>query len=64
MKIEASKHKISCIVPNMNYCMDNAAMIGYIAEKKIEENKNNFSNFDFIVVANALRSKKNKIKIN
>ena len=58
MTSQAAKNNINCIVPNMSYCMDNAAMIGYIAEKKLEDNPNNFNNFDFIVSANALRSKR------
>jgi len=58
MKTHAEKYKINCIVPDMNYCMDNAAMIGYIAEKKAEGDMDNFNKFDFVVSANALRNKK------
>ena len=55
---ETERYKINCIVPNMSYCMDNAAMIGYIAEKKLEDKRTNYNKFDFIVSANALRSMK------
>jgi N6-L-threonylcarbamoyladenine synthase len=60
MAESASKNNITCIAPAMNYCIDNAAMIGYIAEKKLLDNPQNFFNFVFTVSANALRSK-NKI---
>ena len=56
MEIEAKKHNICAYAPNMSFCMDNAAMIGFIAEKKFLEDKNNFYKLDFTVSANALRS--------
>lgn len=59
MKDEAAKHGIAAFAPEMDYCMDNAAMIGFIAEKKINENPDKaFTQLDFKVSANALRSRK------
>jgi N6-L-threonylcarbamoyladenine synthase len=54
----AAKYNIDCIAPDMDYCMDNAAMIGYIAEKKYQDNPDAFKYLDFVVSANALRSRK------
>jgi len=60
MELQAKKHNIRSIAPAMSYCIDNAAMIGYIAEKKFVYNSSstNFNRFDFTVSANALRAKK------
>jgi len=58
MKDDASKYGIVASAPEMAYCMDNAAMIGFIAEKRIIEcGFDKFRNLDFVVSANALRSK-------
>ncbi|MDQ1266645.1 MAG: tRNA N6-adenosine threonylcarbamoyltransferase [Bacteroidota bacterium] len=54
----ASLHGIKVTAPQMTYCMDNAAMIGYIAEKKlIEGGSESFTDLSFIVNPTALRSK-------
>ena len=62
MELKSAEYKIQTIAPALAYCMDNAAMIGYIAEKKYNESiKNNqillFKKFDFTVSANALRAR-------
>ena len=56
----AEKNNIKFIAPSMKYCIDNAAMIGYIAEKKFNENPQSFYNYKFTVSANSLRSKVKK----
>lgn len=59
----ALKHKIKTVAPDMIYCMDNAAMIGFIAQKKyIEAGDNSFRDLDFIVNPTALRAKRLKKK--
>ncbi|MCL2039541.1 MAG: tRNA (adenosine(37)-N6)-threonylcarbamoyltransferase complex transferase subunit TsaD [Bacteroidetes bacterium] len=50
----SNKHNISCIIPKMGYCIDNAAMIGYIAEMKYSTN-NNFYKLDFTVSPNNMK---------
>ncbi|MDR0926645.1 MAG: tRNA (adenosine(37)-N6)-threonylcarbamoyltransferase complex transferase subunit TsaD [Ignavibacteria bacterium] len=55
MASESARYGIACIAPSMGYCMDNAAMIGYIAEKKFNDSPNIFNHFDYTVSANALR---------
>lgn len=53
-----SAHKIKVVTPDMSYCMDNAAMIGFIAEKKFRESEHKgFESLGFVVSANALRAK-------
>lgn len=37
LRADAKIEKIEVFIPDFQYCMDNAAMIGFIAEKKIEE---------------------------
>jgi len=55
----ATKKKIRTVLPDMDYCMDNAAMIGFIAEKKYSELDNSHHrNFTFTVNATALRAGK------
>ncbi len=62
LTIEANKHQIASILPDMDYCMDNAAMIGFIAGKKfIEKEPVFFRNLTFTVNATALRAKTVKI---
>ena len=58
LESEANKINISIVAPALNYCMDNAAMIGFIAEKKLSDiNSNNlYHNLMFTVSANALRA--------
>jgi N6-L-threonylcarbamoyladenine synthase len=56
---EAAKHNIQSIAPMMSYCMDNAAMIGYIASQKLRESgPEPFFDLSFKVNSNALRAKK------
>ena len=55
----AGKKGLKVTAPQMSYCMDNAAMIGYIASKKLEEaGKEPFYNLEFTVNATALRAKR------
>ncbi len=59
MKMNAEEIGIATYAPEMGYCMDNAAMIGFIAEKKLlEKGPQYFYKLDFRVSANALRSRK------
>ncbi|HOK15363.1 MAG TPA: carbamoyltransferase N-terminal domain-containing protein, partial [Candidatus Kapabacteria bacterium] len=59
MKMKAAQKGIATFAPEMGYCMDNAAMIGFIAEKKLlEKGRDCFYKLDFRVSANALRSRK------
>jgi N6-L-threonylcarbamoyladenine synthase len=63
MTEEAAKFNIKTVAPDMLYCMDNAAMIGFIAQKKYEENgSSGFDDLDFIVNPTALRAKTKKTK--
>ncbi len=56
----AGKYAIKSIAPGMAYCMDNAAMIGFLAEQKLQEaGKEAFRNLEFTVSAKPLRAKKN-----
>jgi len=58
MTTELEKLGIKAIFPNIKLSMDNAAMIGFLAEKKIEElGTNSFRDFTFVANANALRAK-------
>ncbi len=59
MAAKASIEYINVIAPELQYCMDNAAMIGFIAEKKLEENDiKDYSDLTFRVNPNALRAKR------
>lgn len=59
MKQAGNKIGMNVIAPEMSYCMDNAAMIGYIAEKKLESlGQNAFHNLNFTVNSTALRAKR------
>ncbi len=63
MSTEAAKFNIKTVAPDMIYCMDNAAMIGFIAQKKYQEaGKNTFTDLDFVVNPTALRAKRLKKK--
>jgi N6-L-threonylcarbamoyladenine synthase len=56
---EANKRRMKVIAPDMAYCMDNAAMIGFLAEKKIESGLNDkFRDLTYRVSSNALRAKR------
>lgn len=55
----AKSKRIEVIAPEFNFCMDNAAMIGFIAEKKLSNlNILDFMNLSFRVKASALRASK------
>lgn len=56
LKEEAAKYSINLIAPDMMYCVDNAAMIGFIGEKKFMENPEKYSNLKFTVSSNSLRA--------
>ncbi|MFC2131035.1 tRNA (adenosine(37)-N6)-threonylcarbamoyltransferase complex transferase subunit TsaD [Bacteroidota bacterium] len=60
----ASEFDIQIVAPDLSYCMDNAAMIGFLAEKRlIENNTEEYKNLKFRVNALALRAKReNKTK--
>lgn len=59
LQLKAEKHNLRTFAPEMSFCMDNAAMIGFLAEKKINEcGIDYFNKLDFTVSANSLRSKK------
>jgi tRNA A37 threonylcarbamoyltransferase TsaD len=65
-KINGKKNNIKIVMPDLSYCMDNAAMIGLVAEMKYRNcDINLFKNLDFRVDARALRinNKKNSNKI-
>ncbi len=46
------------VLPEMEYCIDNAAMIGFLASKKLEHNKelNNYFNLEFRVSSRPSRA--------
>lgn len=57
MSEHSAKYNIKTITPNMEYCLDNAAMIGNIADKKISEsNKQNYFDLTFTVNPSSLRA--------
>lgn len=61
MQKEADKNKIKFAAPNMGYCMDNAAMIGFIAEKKYKESNSEYPrDLKFTVSSNAIRAARPK----
>jgi N6-L-threonylcarbamoyladenine synthase len=63
MREAAEKYEMGMIAPEMNVCMDNAAMIGFIAEKKFAEaDEQQFRNLTFTVDPSALRSPRKKKK--
>ncbi|MFP4545004.1 MAG: tRNA (adenosine(37)-N6)-threonylcarbamoyltransferase complex transferase subunit TsaD [Candidatus Kapaibacterium sp.] len=63
MTEKAGKEGIKVITPDMKYCVDNAAMIGYIAERKLESlGPDRFRGLTFRVNATALRAPKRKRK--
>lgn len=54
---EYKKEQYQIIIPDMEYCLDNAAMIGNIALNKFKySNKNEYMNLDFTVNSNAIRA--------
>lgn len=57
----ASDLGIKFIAPDLMFCMDNAAMIAFIAEKKLlNTNINKFKDLTFVVNSSALRAKSEK----
>ena len=59
MSVASMAHRLKFIAPQLSYCMDNAAMIGFLAEKKLmESGTENFENLTFTVNATALRAKR------
>jgi len=59
METKSAKYGIKSYAPEMAYCMDNAAMIGFLAEQKlIESGKDSFFDLGFVVNARALRARK------
>ena len=54
---KANKQSIRVILPNMEYCIDNAAMIGFVAGKKLAESgAEQFSDLTFTASPNAIRA--------
>lgn len=49
---------VNFVAPRMDYCIDNAAMIGFVALKKLDENPDGYSSLSFQVHSNALRQSK------
>ncbi len=64
MNKAASKYRnFTVITPELDLCMDNAAMIGFIAEKKLlSADMESFRDLTFTVSANAIRAPKLKRK--
>ncbi len=54
-ELESKGYKI--VLPKMEYCIDNAAMIGFLANKKIEHSVNKFNDLTFKVSSRPMRSK-------
>ena len=58
MQEKAEKLRKKVVVPAMEYCIDNAAMICFLAEKKLEErSKDDFFDLEFTVNPTALRAR-------
>lgn len=58
MHEQAMKHGINAIAPEMQYCMDNAAMIAFLADKKIQESGlEPFYDLSYRVNPSAIRAK-------
>ncbi len=55
LDLESKGFKI--VLPKMEYCIDNAAMIGFLAIKKIEHTSNKFKDLTFKVSSRPMRSK-------
>lgn len=53
---ETNNKKVVC--PDMSFCMDNAAMIGFIAEKKLSQGIENYFDLSFTVDPTAIRRNK------
>lgn len=59
---QCEKLNIKFVAPKMEYCMDNAAMIAYLAEKKAAENLESYRDLTYTVNPSALRAGKKKKK--
>lgn len=55
IQLESKGFKI--VLPKMEYCIDNAAMIGYMASKKLEHSEHEFYDLKFKVSSRPMRSK-------
>ena len=59
MKEAVTKMGGRMIAPDMNYCVDNAAMIAYVAQRKIEESGTDpFKKLDFVVRSVPIRAER------
>jgi N6-L-threonylcarbamoyladenine synthase len=59
MKLKANEYEINSYAPNMEYCMDNAAMIAFLADRKLQEkNLDKLYDLTFRVNPSALRAKR------
>lgn len=57
----SKENSIKVFIPELQFCMDNAAMIGFIASKKIEEKGlSNFYDLTFTASPNVFKRKTNK----
>jgi N6-L-threonylcarbamoyladenine synthase len=54
-ELESKGYKI--VLPKMEYCIDNAAMIGFLANKKIEHSDKKYDDLTFKVSSRPMRSK-------
>ena len=65
MEEQAEKKGLKSFAPEISLCIDNAGMIGFIAEKKLADSENieEFSNLRFTVSPSAIRAKKSITKI-
>jgi len=52
------KNNINSYFPNLSYCLDNAAMIGFLASNKIKEQVEDFNKLDFTVNSRPIRAKR------
>lgn len=59
-KSRAGELGIEFVAPQMNYCADNAAMIGFLAEKKLLDGAEKSYDLTFAVDPSAIRAKRKK----
>lgn len=57
--IKEAQNGYKIVLPEMEYCIDNAAMIGFLASKKLQHNEelNNYYNLEFRVSSRPSRAK-------
>lgn len=55
----ATQKNINVYLPNLKYCLDNAAMIAFLAQNKINENKDIHFNYKFTVNSKPMRALRN-----